>query len=135
MKSILAFIIVSFLLSIPARSSMEASSASAQSFITPGTSTADDTHSAMLAIGTASRTSPVPPQETSDSNFVEDDDLYLDEYLFREDVPNGRLPFTIALDRYYSPLITAASIDSNGFLHDTVRQDLVARKLLPEQAT
>ena len=79
--------------------------------------------------------SPVSPPTKDDSHFVADSGGWLDQYLFHKDVPNGQLTFNIEVDRYYSPLITSDSVDANGFLKSSVRQDLLNRHLLPERAT
>ena len=79
--------------------------------------------------------SPVPPRALDDSHFVTDTGGWLDQYLFRDDVPNGLLTFDIEIDRYYSPLITDSSVDANGFLWPSVWQDLIDKHLLPEKAT
>jgi hypothetical protein len=78
--------------------------------------------------------SPFAPPEANDKQFMVDTGAYLDRYLFRKDVPNGRLPFEITIDRYYSPLITSVEAPS-GFLSDSLRQKLIEKRILPERAT
>jgi pimeloyl-ACP methyl ester carboxylesterase len=76
----------------------------------------------------------VSPPTKDDSHFVADTGGWLDEYLFRGDVPNGLLTFTIEIDRYYSPLITPDSV-TDGFLNPSVLEELLDKHLLPESAT
>lgn len=79
--------------------------------------------------------SPWAPPDKDDSNFPQDRGQYLDRYLYRRDVPNGRLTFDIEIDRYYTSLITRASLDANGFLRSSVLTELIEKNLLPETAT
>lgn len=78
--------------------------------------------------------SAVPPPEKTDEQFVIDRGAGLDKYTFRDDVPDGRMSFDVAIDRYYSPLITPAALQANGLLKASVHSDLVERNLLPERA-
>lgn len=79
---------------------------------------------------------PVTPPQKSDTFFVTDQSAYLDRYLFRQDVPAGKLPVPIPIERYYSSLITSDSVDpSTGRLKDSVFDELVARGLLPSEVT
>jgi hypothetical protein len=71
--------------------------------------------------------SPVEPPTATDEMFVADEGGYLDQYLFREDVPGGKLTFNIYIDRYYS---NQMQFDGNGFL--TNYQELVNKKVLPQ---
>lgn len=77
----------------------------------------------------------MPPPEHDDTHFVTDTGVWLDRYLYRDDVPDGFLTFDIEIDRYYSPLISPNSVDAKGFLLPAVRQDLINKKLLPERGT
>ncbi len=79
---------------------------------------------------------PNTPPEKTDAKFVTDQGGYLDQYLYRYEVPNHRLSFDIEIDRYYSPMITDASTDpSTGFLSESTVRSLIESKLLPETAT
>jgi pimeloyl-ACP methyl ester carboxylesterase len=60
---------------------------------------------------------------------VRDAGDYLDQYLFRRDVPGGRLTFDIYIDRYYS---NEMEFDGNGFL--TNAPELVSKGILPATA-
>ena len=71
--------------------------------------------------------SPVEPPTATDEVFVADEGGYLDQYLFREDVPGGKLTFNIYIDRYYS---NQMQFDGDGFL--TNYQELVNKKILPQ---
>ena len=73
--------------------------------------------------------SPVEPPTASDEMFVADEGGYLDQYLFREDVPGGKLTFNIYIDRYYS---NQMQFDGDGFL--TNSQELANKKILPQVA-
>lgn len=73
----------------------------------------------------------IPAPQADDTHFVVNSGPYLDRYLFRSDVPNGRLNFDIPITRYYSPLITPSNVDGNGFLKATVRQKLIDSRVLP----
>ena len=73
--------------------------------------------------------SPVEPPTAIDEMFVADEGGYLDQYLFREDVPGGKLTFNIYIDRYYS---NQMQFDGDGFL--TNYQELVNKKILPQVA-
>lgn len=79
---------------------------------------------------------PVPSPQKSETYFVTDQSTYLDRYLSRRNVPNGKLPVPIPIDRYYSSLITSDSIDPNtGRLKDSAFDELVKRGYLPLDTT
>lgn len=76
----------------------------------------------------------IPAPKVDDTHFVANTGPYLDRYLFRNDVPNGRLTFEIPITRYYSPLIKPSSVDNKGFLKANVREKLIKAKILPKTA-
>jgi pimeloyl-ACP methyl ester carboxylesterase len=70
----------------------------------------------------------------SDRLFVVDSDTYMDRYLFRTDVPNGKLEFKIPLKRFFfHPNDRKVVFDANGFLTPDAVKHLVDNKVLPEK--
>ena len=72
--------------------------------------------------------------EADDEHFVADTGGDLDQYLFREDVADGRLRFQIPITRYYSGKITSDTVDAQGFLKSTTRKELIDGHILPNIA-
>lgn len=68
-----------------------------------------------------------PP--VSDELFVGTEGANYDNYLFRKDLPNGRLTLTVDVTRYYS---NQMKFDAKGFL--TNARDLIETGLLPPSA-
>lgn len=73
--------------------------------------------------------------KSSDELFVNGTGDNFDQYLFRDDVPNGRLKFTVNIDRYYSNLIENNSlpISANASSPANIKE-LVDKGLLPKTA-
>lgn len=86
--------------------------------------------SAIAASPNHSGSSPYIPPTSTDEVFVADQGWHLDQYLFRNNVPGGKLVFYINLDRYYSDQM---HFDSNGYLDNAA--DLINKHILPETAT
>ncbi len=69
------------------------------------------------------------PNIGSDEIFINGTGNDFDQYLFRDDVPNGRATYTVDITRYYSD---AMQFDNQGFL--TNWRDLVDKCLIPKTA-
>lgn len=73
--------------------------------------------------------------EANDSHFVAGSGGHLDQYLFRDDVPNGRLSFDIPITRYYfNSDDEQLEFDNDGFLTPSAREHLTSNQILPETA-
>lgn len=70
-----------------------------------------------------------------DEHFVANHGGDLDQYLFRNQRPDGRLRFNIPITRYYfNPEDTEIEFDSNGFLTQGAVQHAINKGILPETA-
>jgi pimeloyl-ACP methyl ester carboxylesterase len=76
----------------------------------------------------------VPAPQADDTHFVANSGPYMDRYLFRKDVPNGRLTFDIPITRYYFNSRSINFINSDGSIKPDYVDDFVALKLLPATA-
>lgn len=78
-------------------------------------------------------TSPYSAPQKTDEVFVAGEGGDLDQYLFREDRPDGRMKFNIPIGRYYSPWIDKNAINDQGFLKNP--EKLYNAHLLPPTST
>lgn len=73
--------------------------------------------------------------EANDHHFVANSGGHLDQYLFRDDVPDGRLNFDIPITRYYfNPDDQQVVFDHEGFLTPSTIEHLTRNHILPESA-
>ncbi len=72
------------------------------------------------------------PIQEDDSHFIADTGGDLDQYLFRTNLPDGRLKYTIPIKRYYFNAADAnIRFDSNGFLTPSAASYAINKKILP----
>lgn len=74
------------------------------------------------------------PISPDDSNFIADTGGNLDQYLFRTDVPDGRLRFEIPITRYYFTSASQIQFDADGFLTSSAAAYVKEKKILPATA-
>jgi hypothetical protein len=68
----------------------------------PSNNDVPDERGPTLRVTSHSGRSPIEPPIATDEVFVADEGGYLDQYLFREDVPDGKLIFNIYVDQGFS---------------------------------
>ncbi len=74
------------------------------------------------------------PIASDDTHFVADSGGDLDQYLFRNDRPDGRLRYFIDITRYFFNVADASSnirFDSNGFLTPASVNHITSKRILP----